>query len=91
MREIFDVIKMNHMAGMNKMQRFRVKVQKVYEWLKTGILYFLSRYLARIFLIIINIYSCYQFLFYTQEPEYVCTLHFTLLYWNLCSMVVSDP
>lgn len=88
---ILEVIRQNHIIGMNRAKRFKVKIYKLYQWIKNAVLYFFSMYLAKILLVIINIYSCFYFLFYTQKPEYLCVLHFTLLYWNLCSMVVTDP
>jgi hypothetical protein len=88
---ILEVIRNNHIVSMNKTKRFKVKIYNLYQWIKNGVFYFFSMYMAKIVLVIINIYSCFFFLFYTQKPEYMCWLHFTLLYWNLCSMVVTDP
>ena len=64
---------------------------KLTKWIKNAVLYFFSMYSAKLLLVVINIYSCFYFLFYTDRPDYLCILHFTLLYWNLCSMVVVDP
>ena len=91
MFNILEVIRLNHIISMNKAKQFKVKLYKLYQWIKNAVFYFFSMYLAKMLLVIINIYSCFFFLFYTQKPEYFCVLHFTLLYWNLCSMVVTDP
>lgn len=91
MEGILEVIRKNHIYQMSSHKRLKVRLHRFYRWIKNAVIYFISVYFVKILLLMINFYSCMYFLFYTEETQYLCFLNFTLLYWNLCSMVVKDP
>ena len=86
-----EKIRDSYISKLPKRKRIMVLFFMFTKWLKGLVLLALKREILSLFLLFINFFCCFFFLFYTQRPEFGSWLVYSLLYWNLCSMIITDP
>lgn len=86
-----DKIKNQKLGTLNKRTNLVALIADFLRWLQITILVHLLSELEYILRLAINIYSMYCFLFYVRWPSFNPLLVYTLLIWNIFSMVSQSP
>lgn len=90
--KILENQRQRYIQSLNQRKKYRIILHRVIEWCKDLILIAIKTELSSFFLFLMNIYCAQRFLFFKKRSEEAPTLIiFSLLYWNLCSMVVVHP
>lgn len=92
-REVLERMKKNRILRMNSKQKFRMKLTRYRRWFVNATIRIISFNFMSLLINCINLLSCLRFLFYQagQPKQYINFLHYSLLLWNICSMVIQDP
>jgi hypothetical protein len=84
---VFEKIKSDYHHTLNRRNGILANTFQFIKWVRGFILLQIVLHVEPILRLTINIYSMESFLFFVQKPGFTCTMVYTLLLWNILSMV----
>ena len=93
-----DKYKIDFIKSCSRENMIRIVFTKLVTIIWDGVQNMALNHTSKLLLTMINIYSAVYFLFYTRENingshgyKVFNSLSYTLLFWNLCSMIITEP